>query len=826
MGTLWQDLRYAARMLTRSPAFTLAAVASLAIGIGANTAVFSVANAVLLRPLAVADAGRLVELHRRTSEGDGQAFAVSYPDYQFYRDHNDEVFSGLLCWGEATLALSSDGPAEQVFGMVVSGNYFDTLALRPAAGRFFTTDEDTAPGAHPVAVLAHGFWQSRFGGDPAIVGRSVTLSGRPFTVVGVAPPDFKSTVPLYAPDVWVPVSMQREVLPGGDMLGSRDAEWLHMVGRLREGVSTEQAEAQASALALRIRAEHPEDGVGAEGEPLKATLLGVRLAPVGFFPVEVRQMIAGALGLVLAVVTLVLLIACANLSSLLLARAVVRRREIAVRLALGASRARIVRQLLTESVLLCVISGAAGVMLALWMTDLLVAFRPDARLPIDFDFSLDWRVLSLTLALSLLTGVLFGLLPALQSARLDVSSTLKDDAGGGRGPSRARDWFVVSQVALSLVLLVSAGLLLRALKRAHNVFPGERPEEILTLTPDPQLLGYDEGRTREFYRQLVERVEALPGVESAGLADGVPVAGGYAMTAFEFKGEQRMAGVNAVSPGYFETLGIPLVRGRDFSPADRAGAPPVAVVDEALARRFFEGEDPVGQLITFDAGPAQGRRRIEVVGVVRGGADASLGWRPHFFVYLPAEQPLFGEGTMRRMILHARAPRLPREQTLAALRRETAALDPNVPVLDAGPLAERIDVALLPQRVAASVAGVFGLVGLALASVGIYGIVSYTVAQRTREIGVRMALGAQRGDVLALILRRGLRLSLYGIALGLAGAFVATRLLEEMLYGLSATDPVTFASVSLLLAAVALLASYVPARRATKVDPMVALRYE
>jgi putative ABC transport system permease protein len=318
----------------------------------------------------------------------------------------------------------------------------------------------------------------------------------------------------------------------------------------------------------------------------------------------------------------------------------------------------------------------------------------------------------------------------------------------------------------------------------------------------------------------------LPGVESAGLADGVPVAGGYAITAFEIRGEQRMAGVNSVSPGYFDTLGIPLVRGRDFAAGDRAGAPPVAVVDEALARRFFAGVDPVGQLITFDAGPAQGRRQIEVVGVVRSGADASLGWRPHFFVYLPAEQPLFGEGATRRMILHARAAAPLRGQTLAALRRETAALDPNVPVLSAGPLAEQIDEALLPQRVAAAIAGVFGLVGLVLASVGIYGVVSYTVAQRTREIGVRMALGAQARDVLALILRRGLRLCVYGITLGLAGAFVATRLLGEMLYGLSATDPVTFAGVSLLLAAVALLASYVPARRATKVDPMVALRYE
>ncbi|HYN84820.1 MAG TPA: FtsX-like permease family protein, partial [Pyrinomonadaceae bacterium] len=391
---------------------------------------------------------------------------------------------------------------------------------------------------------------------------------------------------------------------------------------------------------------------------------------------------------------------------------------------------------------------------------------------------------------------------------------------------RARDLFVVSQVALSLVLLVSGGLLLRALARAHDVFPGERPEEVVTVTLDPHLLGYDEARTREFYRRLVEGARGLAGVESAALADGVPVGEGYAMTAFEFKGESRMAGVNTVSPGYFGTMKIPLVRGRDFTAADRQGAPPVAVVDEALARRFFAGEDAVGQFIKFDAGAGAGVRTIEVVGVVRSAADESLGWRPHFFVYLPSEQPLFGEGSVRRMILHARAPRPLRAETLDALRREVAAIDPNLPVLSADSLDERMDVALLPQRVAASVATAFGVVGLVLAALGIYGVVSYSVAQRTHEIGVRMALGARRGDVLALVLRRGLRLAAYGIALGLVGAFAATRLLGEMLYGLSATDPATFAGVSLALAAVALAASYVPARRATKVDPMVALRYE
>jgi len=819
-----QDVHYALRMLVKSPTFTIVAVASLAIGIGANTAIFSVANALLLRPLPLAESNRLVSVHKVSSEGSGNAFQVSYPDYQYYRDHN-EVLSGLLCWGEASLSLSAGEQAEQAFGMVVSGNYFDVLGIRPTQGRFFLPEEDQTPGTHPVAVLSYGLWQRRFGGDPATIGRTIKLNGQLFSIIGIAPQNFTSTIPLIAPDVWVPIMMQPQILHASDMLVSRNARWLGMTGRLRPGVPVAQAQAQLSALALQINAAHPEDNRLPDGTPMNATLLGVALAPVGSFPVEVRGTIVGFLGLLLGVVGLVLLIACANLSSLLLTRATARRREIAVRLALGASRGRIIRQLLTESVLLCLVSGAAGVLFALWLMDLLLAFKPSIPLPLDLNFGLDWRVLGWTFGLSLVTGVLFGLVPALQASKPDLLSALKDEASmRGYRKSRMRDLFVIGQVAMSLLLLVSAGLFLRAVTRAHTFFPGEHPEHVLTVTLDPGMLGYDDARTRGFYRQLLERVETLPSVESVALANGIPIGNGYSMTAFDIKARDTMSGFNTVTPEYFRTMRIPVLRGRNFSDADRAGAPRVAIIDETLARRFFPREDPIGQYLGSDHDLRAGKAKIEIVGVVRGGQDDATDGPPRYFIYLPVAQPLFEQG-FKRMILHVRTANAPQDM-FVELRREVGALDPNMPLLNTTPLTEAINTALLPQRLVASIAGGFGVVGLALAAIGIFGLVSYTVAQRTHEIGIRMALGAQQADVLRMVLRQGLRVTSLGLAIGLALAFAVTRLLSSLLYGVSATDPATFVGVSLLLCVVAMLACYIPARRATRADPIVALRYE
>jgi predicted permease len=825
MGTLVQDVRYALRTLAKSPAFALVAVLSLALGIGANTAIFSVVNALLLRPLPLAASQQLVSVQKVTSEGRGQTFSVSYPDYQFYRDHN-EVFTGLLCWGEATMSLTAGGDAEQSFGMIVSGNYFDVLGVRPAQGRFFAPDEDATPEARPVAVLSYGTWQRLFGGDPAAVGKTVALNGHQFTIVGVAPQQFVSTVPLYAPDVWVPLMMQPQVVPGSDMLHARNAEWLHMEGRLRAGVTAAQAQTQLSMLALQVQAAHPEDKILPGGEERHAEFLGVQLAPVGALPADMRDSLVGFIGLLFAIVGLVLLIACANLSSLLLARALARRREIAVRLALGAGRARIMRQLLTESMLLCLVSGAAGALCALWLTDLLLLFAPAERLPFAPDFRPDWRVFAFTLLLSSVTGVLFGLAPALQASKQDLVSALKDDTGGrGFRRSRLRDLFVAGQIALALLLLVSAGLFTRALTRARTVFPGAQPEEVLTVTLDPHVLGYTGERTRVFYRQLTERVAALPGVERAGLAAGIPVGTGYPMTGFFINEQPTEVGFNPVSPTYFETMRIPVLRGRNFTDADRAGAPRVAIIDETLARRFFPDRDPVGQYIYADnAPPPKGHEPVQIVGVVRGGTGASIGWQPTYFVYTPFEQPL-DDAAFSRLILHVRTHAAPAD-TFAAIRREVRALEPNLPLLSARSLNEAMSLTLLPQRLVATVAGLFGLLGLALAAVGIFGLVSYAVTQRTHEFGVRLALGAQARDVFRLVLRQGLRLALAGIAVGLCAAFVVTRFLTSLLYGVSAADPLTYTGVALLLLVVTLLASYLPARRATKVDPMVALRYE
>ncbi len=816
MNTFLQDVRYAVRMLAKSPAFTLITVLSLALGIGANTAIFSVANALLLRPLPLADAERLVEVQKHSSEGRGNSFAVSYPDYEFYRAHADTLV-GLLCWGEAPLSLTTGAESEQAYGMVVSGNYFDVLGVRPAHGRFFLPAEDNTPGAQPVAVVSYGLWQRRFGGDPNVVGRNVALNGQPFTIVGVAPQNFNSTVPLYAPDVFVPVMMQQQVVPGSDMLHGRNAEWLHMVGRLRPGVARAQAQAQLSTLALQIAAAHPEDARAAVEEERHAVLLGVELAPVGAFPTEVRGAVVGFIGLLFALVGSVLLIACANLSSLLLARALTRRKEIAVRLALGASRGRIIRQLLTESVLLCMLSGAVGVLCALWLTDLLLLFKPSMPLPIDLNFRLDWRVLSWTFALASVTGVLFGLVPALQASKQDLVSALKEDANArGYRRARLRDLFVAGQIALALLLLVSAGLFVRA----RTIFPGAQPEQVYTVTLDPHLLGYDDARSAEFYRQLLERVAALPGVERAALANGIPVGNGYGMTAYDINEQSTEVGFNEVSPAYFETMRIPLLRGRNFTAAERGSAGNVAIIDETLASRFFAGRDPLGQYLLADVAPNKPKQPIEIVGVVRGGANLSLGWQPNFFVYRP-----LGTNGLTRLHLHVRT-NAPAPATLAALRREVAALESALPLMNPMPLTEAMDTSLLPQRLVATVAGLFGLLGLALAAVGIFGLVSYAVTQRTHEFGVRIALGAQSVDVLKLVLGQGLRLALVGVGVGLGGAFLLTRFLTSLLFGVSAVDPLTYAGVALLLFVVTLAACYVPARRATKVDPMVALRYE
>jgi predicted permease len=816
--SLVQDVRYGLRMLARSPGFTAVAVVSLALGVGVNTAVFSLLNAVMIRPVAVvADQSRLVWLRAPSS----------YPDYQDYREQARSFEGMAAATGTREFSLTRAGEPELVRGEFVTANYFGVLGVGAHAGRTFTEEEGRAPST--VVVLSHSLWRTRFDADPSIVGRQITLNGLGFTVVGVAPERFKGTETGLNRELWVPLSTEPLLNPpqagrfddgsGVDILRRRNSHWLAVFARLKEGVTREQAGAELAGIARRV-AEANEGRAGEE------TLRRVQLLQMsgGMDPSDREEALPIA-GIVMGIVGLVLLVACANIGGLLLARAASRRRETAVRQALGASRVRLVRQWLTESVLLGVVGGAAGLLLAMWANDLVVSSAAGTPLA-SLELGLDYRVLVFTLAVSVGAGLVFGLAPALQASRLDIVTALKtEDALGRAGSrrSRLRAAFVAAQVTLSVVLLVCAGLFIRSLQQAHNIDPGFRVERALTVPVDLGLLRYEQEAGRNFYRELLARVEAQPGVERASLvrfaqlgnsfAQGQVVAEGRAPEG----GEGTTTGFNIVGPRYFETMGTALVRGRDFTDADRMGAPGVAVVNETLAARLWPGEDALGKRLSFDGpeGPF-----LEVVGVARDGKYRSLGDRARPYFYRPLMQTYDP-----RMTLVVRTTGEP-SALAGAVREQLRALEPNLPVAEVRTLEEQFNLSMLPVRVAAWTLGGFGLLALCLAAIGIYGVVSYSVAQRTREIGVRMALGAGRSDVLRLVMGEGLSVVALGLAAGLLLAFAATRVLGGFLYGVSATDPVTFAGVPLLLGAIAAAAGYLPARRATKVDPMVALRYE
>ncbi|CAN5390541.1 ABC transporter permease [soil metagenome] len=825
MNTLWQDIRFAVRMLAKNPGFTLIAIISLAIGTGANTTIFSLVNSALLRPLPqVEDEARLVDLNRSTPDGD-EFRQTSYPDYQYFRDHND-VFDGLAAYTLTPVSVNAGGEAEKARGLLVTGNYFDVLGVRLARGRGFTTEEDRTPGAVPVVIIGYDFWQRRFGGAGDVLGKQLALNGHSFTIIGVAPQGFKSPFIYFAPEVFVPAMMQAQVMPGSDLLGDRTASWLGVRGRLRAGVEMEQAQAAMTVLAQGLAAESPE-----------ANREGVRLHPIGHVPGEVRSAVVGFMATLTGIVTLVLLIACTNVAGMFLARASTRRREFAIRTAIGATRVRLIRQLLKESVLLFLCGGALGVLLAIWMNDLILAFKPAGTLAVDFDLALDWRVLSFTLAVSLLTGIIFGLAPALAAAKPDVIPELKDGApGGGIRASRVRGLFVVGQVAISLVLLVAAALCIRSLSNASRIDPGFEADGVQLASVNLQTQGYDETRGREFYRRLVESVESIPGVEVVSLARAVPLSGLMFGNSVRIEGFEPPAGQpplfmlsNTVGENYLHTLGVSLLAGRDLRLADDKNAPRVSVINETMARRFFGGaREAIGKRFKIISSPRGNRAAdagggdatVEIVGVVEDGRYYTLGEEAQPFFYLPFAQSYHGA-----MTLHLRTKGDP-SAALAAVRSETRALDPNLPLVNVMPMTQAISFSLIPLRLAATLVGILGLVGLLLATIGIYGVVSYSVSSRTREIGIRLALGAQTLDVLRVMMKQGIILTSIGIVVGLGAAFALTRFLSSLLYGVSTTDPLTFVGVQLLLASVALVACYLPARRATKVDPMIALRYE
>ncbi len=717
------------------------------------------------------------------------------------------------------MSLSRGGGNERIWGYLASGNYFDVLGIKAALGRTFLPEEDRTPGTHPVAVLSNGCWERRFGADPAVIGKTITVNSHAFTVIGIAPKQFNGTEVVFAPDIWIPMMMRAAIEPGLDWLERRGDGRIWVVGRLKAGLDSVRALPPLHGLAVQLGNEFPQSN---EGQSIMLSRPGL------VFP-TLRGPIIGFAGVLMGAVGLVLLLACTNLANLLLARASQRHREIAIRLSVGASRFRLIRQLLTESLLLSSAGGVVGFILALGINHLLVAFQPPTDITLALDLHADYRVLGLTALLSVLTGALFGLVPALQATNPELASALKERVSGeSRHQSRWRNSLVVAQGALSFVLLIAAGLAVRSLQHAQQIDPGFEPSHVDAVSIDIGLQGYDDARGSEFYRQLTDRIRALPGVRSATLTGFVPLSLGFSRKAVLIEGATTERGANVpmvlntvVSLDYFQTMGIKLVEGRDFTALDREGAPAIAIVNETFARRFWPGANPernaIGKVFAL---PGVAADRIQVVGVAKDGKYISLGERPEPYIYLPLLQNY--QSSITLLVRTLADPR----GSLNAIRREAQSLDEGLPLFNVRTLTEQMGISLFSARVAAVVMGSFGVLALALAAMGIYGILSYTVVQRTHEIGVRMALGAGYGDVLRLVVGQGALLALLGIAIGLGCAFGVTRFMSSLLLGISPTDPATFAGVSVLLLLVAAFAAVIPASRAARVDPMVALRDE
>ncbi len=806
-----QDLRYGFRTLVNSPAFTAVAALSLGLGIGANTAIFSLVNAALLKPLPVREPDRLAAVFLTDQRNPGN-LPLSDLNYQDLRDQN-QVFTEMAAFTFAQLNYSTGSESEQIPAQVVSGNYFSLLGAEPALGRGFNREEDTS--MVPVAVISYGFWDRRLGKDPAIVGRTLTLNRTPFTVVGVAPRGFTGTLLGVGPDVWVPMAMHDIVQPNFEWYKTRRGLFLFAFGRLKPGVTIDQATANLRTIFAQLEQAYPVDNRGRSAGA--RSLLDARLNPDGQGGPVVVQIAA----ILMVVVGIVLLIACANIANLLLARASRRRKEIAIRLALGASRGRLVRQLLAESLLLAVLGGGLGILIAYWTTGAVAGANLRLPIPVDDTLVVDGRVLAFTAALALVTGVLFGLAPAIQGSRPDVVPVLKNETvPAGTGRHGLRQALVVAQIALSLISLVAAGLFVRSLRDAQRIDPGFETEGVLVMTFNLGREGYTPERGQLFYQQAAERAAALPGVQGAAVAQNPPLAGGFLRSIFPegqdtTNQERVLVQVNSVSPGYFQAIGTPLLRGRDFTTTDATGAPSVVVINEVMAQRFWPGQDAIGKRFKFFGD----QEFTTVVGIARDAKYNGVAEEPIPFIYQALRQNYTPAAT-----LHVRA-----SGSAAALsthvRQMVKEIDPTLSVFNIRTLEEQVSQSLQPVRFNVIMLTTFGGLALLLASIGLYGVANYSVTQRTREIGVRMALGAQPSSVLRLVLGHGLLLIAAGLGLGLVLALAATSFVPPaLLLNVNPRDPMTFVTTSLLLAAVALLATYLPARRATRIDPLIALR--
>ncbi len=821
METLLQDFRYAFRALLKNRAITLISVVTLAIGIGANTIVFSAINAFFLRPLPVRDGDRLVTISERPP-GNQDAINFSWPDFVDLKQQVQGI-SDVLGYRIDMVGVSQKGTTpERVFGAMVTGNYFPALGIKPAAGQFFSGDSMDRPGSEPVIVLGYSYWQKRFHGNPNIVGQQLDVDGHPMTVVGIAPEGFTGLYSVVETPVYLPLGFSAVTDPKTDLWTNRGNRQLNAFGFLNPGTTLPQVQASLRVIANRLSQQYPDRDKGLSLEVYWETMS--RPQP----GVGERALVAVGSFLILSL--LVLLLACANIANLLLVRATVRRREMAVRAALGAGRFRIIRQVLTESVLLAAMGGVAGILVA----DLagLLAGKwalGSIEIPVHLDLGMDWRVLGFGCAIALLTGIFVGLTPALRISRTNVAEVLHDGGRGsstGAGGNRVRNSLVVAQIAGSFVLLVIAGLFIRSLESAQRVYLGFDSEHVADVSMDPHLVGYDEARGREFYRELETRVRALPGVQAATLAASVPL--GYYnndITVFnegqpvDDKHPPLQIGVNAVDSSYFETLSVPVLRGRVFTDADTEKSTAVAVINKTMADRLWPNQDAIGK--RFSTKGASGPF-IQVVGIVADGKYFSIGEDPRPFLYLPLTQNYSSLATLLVRTSGDPAAILP------ILQRSIHEFAPGLPVFDAETMNQSIGGAngFMLFRLGANCSLALGLLGLTLALVGVYGVLSYVTTQRTQEIGIRMALGASRGEILKFVFRQASIVVGVGALIGIVLSLAAARAVSGMLVGVGASDPITLVSVTAFLVAIALLASYVPARRATKVDPLVALRYE
>jgi putative ABC transport system permease protein len=815
MGTLLQDMRYGIRMLSKNPGFAIIAVLTLALGIGANTAIFSVVNTELLRPLPFRDSSRLVSVATANSRMHSSNGSVSYPDFVDWRSQN-QVFENVAAYTGATFTLTGRENPAHLEGASVSAETFDLLGVSPELGRAFQPGEDEPN--HHVVIISDRLWKQQFGGDPGIVGRTITLDNDGYTVVGVMPANFRFPLQREPEAIWSTLSPLNETTDNSPpMVQHRGAHFLTCIARLKPGVTLAQAQAAMDVIASSLSKQYPDTN----------KYMSVQLSSEQD---RLTGSIRPALLVMMIAVGLVLLIACVNVANLLLARATARGREIAIRTAMGAGRIRVVRQLLTESLLLAIVAGIFGAALAFWGSDVLVRLSPE-NLPRVGEIHIDGWALAFTAALSLLTGILFGLAPALQSTHSNIVEALKEGSlstTAGRSRHGLRSSLVIVEMALALILLVSAGLLIRSLIRLQDVNPGFDPHNVMTASLDLPDAKYSDPQKAEFFRELIPQLQAIPGVQSAAAVFPLPMSGDEIRASFQIEGrpvaksDEPHTSVRCVTPNYFTTMRIPLLQGREFTERDEASTTPVIIVNQAFAQQFFPGQDAIGKRIQAgisNSGPGTAPMR-EIVGVVGNVKFQDLITEFSPESYIPYGQLQFGSIT-----IVARSSKDP-EGLAKPIASAVQSLDKDLPTYSPKTVEQYLDGTIAVPRFNTFLLAIFAALAMVLTAVGLYGVISYTVAQRTHEIGIRMALGAQPGDMMRLVVGQGMRLALFGVGVGLVAALGLTRFLSSLLFGVSSTDPVSFAAVVAMLFAVVLLACYIPARRAMRVDPMVALRYE